>query len=68
MLYLATSRVIVIIDGRSFRGFGKDQCPRCGSKNVRSEAYPKCGGGPHEIDDHVARLECENCGWMGDLR
>ncbi len=56
------------VDRRSFRGFGKDQCCRCGSKNVNHETYPKSGGGPQEIDDHVTQLECDSCGWTGDLR
>lgn len=56
------------VDRRQFTGFEIDQCPRCGSKNVQQETCLKTGGGPHEINDHVSRLECGDCGWTGDAR
>lgn len=54
------------IDRRSLTGFGIDQCPSCGSKQIEHVAYQKQGAGPNEINDHVSRLECDDCGWEGE--
>lgn len=54
------------VDRRSFTGFGIDQCPSCGSRRIEHATYQKRGAGPNEINDHVSRLKCDDCGWKGD--
>jgi len=58
-------------DRRKWKGFGRTQCPSCGSKeSFQSKSVKKSGsGGPYPMTDVTTLRSCENCGWSktGDV-